>query len=589
MDVSHLMFAAAVVMLATALAVGVAKKLELGSTVAMLVVGIALGPHSPKPLFSGHVSEMEAIGEIGVMLLLFAIGLELQPSKLWSMRRLVLGLGAAQYVVTTVAIVAFLAAVFGLAGVQWRSALVAGLGLAMSSSAIPLPMLQERGETGTPQGRAVLAIDIFQGFMVIPVLALMPLLGAGAAHGAHGVSLEKTFEVLAAVGGVYLLASYALPWALSITARKLGPGGFFVIVLGSVFFAGWWMDAVGVSNALGAFMTGVLLSTTVFADQIKAAVSNSKRLLLAIFFIAIGMAIDPAQVAELKWELLFYVPSLLLIKFVVLFALAWLFGLGLRSAILTGLLSMPFDEIGYVIFASANASGLLTLRDYTIGITVISLSFVVSPVLINLGYRLTADLKAPAGGDLQPAPVPDATVVVAGYGPVGRVMCAMLERARIPYTAFTADAESLAKATKTRHNVLYGDLTDAELLDAIAIARARLVIVTMSDLGAVKHLIGNLRRFYSSVPAMIAVQYLAQRDELRRMGESEVVALAPEGTMSFGHSVLQRLGIKAAETDAIVSSMKAKDYAVLRATGEVEERGSGEGSLSSPPRGARPS
>ncbi|HVP87305.1 MAG TPA: NAD-binding protein, partial [Casimicrobiaceae bacterium] len=150
-------------------------------------------------------------------------------------------------------------------------------------------------------------------------------------------------------------------------------------------------------------------------------------------------------------------------------------------------------------------------------------------------------------------------------------------------------AESLAKATKTRHNVLYGDLTDAELLDAIAIARARLVIVTMSDLGAVKHLIGNLRRFYSSVPAMIAVQYLAQRDELRRMGESEVVALAPEGTMSFGHSVLQRLGIKAAETDAIVSSMKAKDYAVLRATGEVEERGSGEGSLSSPPRGARPS
>ena len=116
MDVSHLMFAAAVVMLATALAVGVAKKLELGSTVAMLVVGIALGPHSPKPLSSGHVSEMEAIGEIGVMLLLFAIGLELQPSKLWSMRRLVLGLGAAQYVVTTVAIVAFLAAVFAARG-----------------------------------------------------------------------------------------------------------------------------------------------------------------------------------------------------------------------------------------------------------------------------------------------------------------------------------------------------------------------------------------------------------------------------------------------------------------------------------------
>src|SRR5215831_15230005 len=127
MDVSHLMFAAAVMMLATAFAVGVAKKLELGSIVALLVVGIVLGPHSPRPLFSGHVGELQAIGEIGVMLLLFAIGLELQPGKLWSMRHLVLGLGAAQYAATTAAFLIFFVAVFGLGGVQWRSALVASL------------------------------------------------------------------------------------------------------------------------------------------------------------------------------------------------------------------------------------------------------------------------------------------------------------------------------------------------------------------------------------------------------------------------------------------------------------------------------
>src|SRR4029453_2224613 len=144
MDVSHLMFAAAVMMLTTAFAVGVAKKLELGSIVAVLVVGIALGPHSPKPIFSGHVGELQAIGEIGVMLLLFAIGLELQPAKLWSMRRLVLGLGTAQYIATTAAMVLFFAAVLGLGGVRWRSALVAGLGLAMSSAAISLPTIQAR-------------------------------------------------------------------------------------------------------------------------------------------------------------------------------------------------------------------------------------------------------------------------------------------------------------------------------------------------------------------------------------------------------------------------------------------------------------
>jgi Kef-type K+ transport system membrane component KefB len=277
MDISHLMFAAAVMMLTTAFAVGVAKKLELGSIVALLLMGIALGPHSPKPLFSSHVSELQAIGEIGVMLLLFAIGLELQPARQRAMRRLVLGLGAGQYAATTVAILIFFAALFGLTGVQWRSALVASLGLAMSSAAIPLPILQERGENSTPQGRAVVAIDIFQGFMAIPVLALIPLLGTGGTHDGQGIDPVKSLEVIAAVAGVYVLGGYLLPWALSLTARKLGPGGFVMIALGGVFFAGWWMDAVGISMALGAFMTGVLLSTTEFRHTSPARLHWDRR------------------------------------------------------------------------------------------------------------------------------------------------------------------------------------------------------------------------------------------------------------------------------------------------------------------------
>src|SRR5215468_5043523 len=156
MDISQLMFAVAVMMLATAIAVGVAKKLQLGSIVALLVVGMALGPHSPMPLLTGHVDEMQAIGEIGVMLLMFAVGLELQPTQVWSMRRLVFGLGTAQYVLTTLAILAFLALAVGIGRVHWQAALVASLGLAMSSAAIPLPILQERGESTSIQGRAVI-------------------------------------------------------------------------------------------------------------------------------------------------------------------------------------------------------------------------------------------------------------------------------------------------------------------------------------------------------------------------------------------------------------------------------------------------
>jgi glutathione-regulated potassium-efflux system protein KefB len=566
MNVAQLMLAAAVMLAATALAVGVAKKLELGTIVALLVVGMALGPHSPMPLFTAHIAEMQSVGEIGVMLLLFVIGLDLQPTRLWSMRGLVFGLGLSQYVVTTAVTFAFFYLTLGIAGVHWRSALVASLGLAMSSAAIPLPILQERGEMQTAQGSAVLAIDIFQGFMVVPVLALIPFLGGGSDQAAHSVELTKLLEVVVAIGGVYVLGRYVLPWTLSLTARKFGPTGFTAIVLAGVFFSGWWMDAVGVSMALGAFLIGVLLSTTEFSDQVKAAVSPARRLLLAVFFIAIGMAIDLKQVIDLKRDLLLYLPALLAIKFAVLFALARAFRLGSRAAVLTGLLMMPFDEIAFVIFASANANGLLNPHDYTVGISVISFSFVVSPLLINFGYKLADRLRPGRSSAPRPAAMPEGNVVVAGYGPEGRIISTMLERARVPYSAFDVDVERLAKGKESNHNVHYGDFTDPRVLDAVEIRRARLVVLTMGYDSTTKA-IGLLKQFYPRVPVLTAVRFLAQRDALARMGATHVVALAPEGTLSFGHAVLDRLGIPAEKNDAIIDAIKSRDYAALRAGG----------------------
>ena len=572
MDISHLVFAAAVIMLATAIAVGVARKLELGSIVALLVVGMALGPHSPMPLLTGHVDELQAIGEIGVTLLMFAVGLDLQPTQIWSMRRLVFGLGSAQYALTTAAILAFVAVSYGMGRVQWQSALVVSLGLAMSSSAIPLPMLQERGETATAHGRAVLAIDILQGLLVVPVLALIPFLGAGSAAGGGSPDLKKMLEVLAALVGVYALGRYVLPRVLALTARDLGPRGFVPIVLAAVFFAGWWMDAVGISMALGAFMIGVLLSTSVYAEQVKAAVTPAKQLLLAIFFIAIGMAIDLKELAELKTELLLYLPALLAIKAVVLFFLARGFGLGLRAAVLTGLLSMPFDEIAYVILASANAGGLLSPRDYTLGLSVISLSFVVSPLLINLGYKLSERLKYARTPDAGQEPLVAGSVIVAGYRYVGRTICVMLERAHIGYTAYEVDPDWLARGRKLGHSVRYGDVADPAILHAIAIARPRLLIATNGADASARRMIDHLSKFYPQLPVITAVPYLVQRDELRRTVGTEVVAITPEGILSFGHRVLDRLGVIASKTESVLGSLKADDYKILRtvAAGEPD-------------------
>jgi glutathione-regulated potassium-efflux system ancillary protein KefC len=570
MNVDHLMFAAAVMMLAAAIAIGVAKRLNLGSIVALLVVGMGLGPHSPLPLFTGHIDQLQAVGEIGVMLLLFVVGLDVQPKSLWSMRRLVFGLGSAQYLLTGAAIMALLLWVSGLV---WQSALVVGLGLAMSSDAVSFPILQERAEEASPQGRATMAVDIFQSFMVIPVLALIPILGVGRAGNGYIPTAGKALVVCAAVAAVYVLGRYLLPRALVLTARNLGSGAFALIVLAGVLGAGWLMDKVGISMALGAFMIGVLLSTTVFAQQIKAAATPAKQVLLGLFFIAIGMAIDLKEVLALGGSLLFYLPVLLSIKFGILFVLALGFRLGVRAAFLTGLLLMPFDEIAYVIFASAKTNGLLNARSYTIGLTGITLSFVVSPLLINLGNKLSARFERRP----KPDPAFAATtlsmrdhVVIVGYSYVGRAICVMLEWAQIPYICFETDLARVAEARRWKHNVHYGDASDPTMMRVLGLARARSVIVTTTIYDSTKRVIGNLRQFYPSVAVMTAVQYLAQREELRHMGATRVMALAPEGTLSFGRSILDSLGVSEGQAVAIISSLEANDYAVLRGVGAVE-------------------
>jgi glutathione-regulated potassium-efflux system protein KefB len=513
-NIEQLIFATTAMIVATAIAIGVAKKLNLGSIVALLLVGMALGPHSPRPLLVGHVEELQAVGEIGVMLLLLVVGLEIQPSRLWSMRRLVVVLGSLQYLLSAAAIAALVAL---LARSHWQSAVVVGLGLAMSSDAIALPILEERRESGTPEGQATIAVTIFQTFMVIPVLALIPLLGARTAGPSAISGPEKTLTVFAAVGGVYLFGRYLLPRALALTARNLGSGAFALIVLAAVLAAGLVMSKAGISMALGAFMIGVLLSTTVFAEQVKAAATPAKQILLGLFFIAIGMDIDLRQVAVLGSKLLLYMPLLLAIKFAFVFGLALAFGLNARRATITGLLLTPFDEIAYVIFASARANGLLTAQSHAIGLTMISFSFAVSPILINLGYKLGDGVRATEAPEQEPALVAvSAPVIVVGYGPVGRAICVILERAKIAYVVFEVDLERVHEASKWKHNVQYGDITDPTMMEAVAIARARAVVV------------------------------------------------------SFGRSVLDSLGIPAGEAGAIIGSLHANDYAVLRGIGGIE-------------------
>jgi len=566
LDLDQLLVATAILMASAALAVAVARRLALGTTVALLAVGMALGPHSPHPLLVEHVDELHAVGEIGVALLLFVMGLETRPTRLWKSRGLVVGLGSLQYVFTTAAIAGFFSLV---SPISWIPHIVGGLGLAMSSDAIALSALDDHGDHNSPQSRATIGVQVLQSVVTVVVLSLIPILGASSVHAVAVPKLQRALEVVGSVAAVWLAGRFLVPRVLALTARNLGSAGFSLTVIAAVFAAAGLLDQMGVSLALGAFLMGVALSGSIFVEQVKAAVAPAKGLLLGLFFITVGMAIDWREVAAFGPRFVWVLLGLLALKVGVVIGLSRLFGLERRAAVLTALLLMPFDEVGYVIFANANANGLISARSYALFLSYISASFILSPLLINLGYRLTARWAEP-GAPARPGRFAGKTagqVVVAGYSYWGRGICQMLEVARVPYVAFDIDLERLKLAEESRHNVHYGDVTDPTMMGAVAIASARAVVVTTSTFDESKRMIDNLRHFYPAVPVLAAVQLLIQREELRRMGAQQVVALWPETTLSFGRSVLVAVGVPAPQADAVVAELKANDYRALLTPG----------------------
>ena len=381
MDTARVMLAAAILLAVTGIALLAARKIHAGSIVALLAAGMLLGPHTPYPVIASHIEDLQQVGEAGVILLLFLVALDIQPARLWEKRRAVLVLGAGQYVLATAAVMSLVLAVTPLG---WKAALLVGLGLAMSSGAIAFGTLEERRDGASSRGRTVLAVQVFQSIMVAPVLAFVPLLATqGDVHGSPGAIV---FAILA-IAVVCVLALFVLPTVLRVSARTPGPATFGLFVFSAVLFASWIADRAGISAAMGAFLLGLLLSGFEMAERIKAVVAPAKQLLLALLFLSIGMAIDPGEVFAQRWDLLVLVPGVFVAKLATGYIAARAGHVGRENAFMASLVLAPLDEIAYVIFASARAAGLMDDRAYAIALSGLSISFVLAPLAIDLGYR----------------------------------------------------------------------------------------------------------------------------------------------------------------------------------------------------------
>ena len=501
---ASLYFAAAVV------AVVAAHRLGLGSVAGYLLAGIVIGPWG-----LGLVGEPQAIrafAELGVVMLLFVIGLELEPRRLWSMRAKLVGLGLAQVLGTIAAIV--LAAVA--AGADVRVAAVAGMALSLSSTALALQPLAERGALGTQGGQATFAVLLFQDLAVIPMLAALPVLSVQG--GWSGLSWQGAGFALAAVVGTLVLGHFiARPIFRHIARtrlREIFTAFALLLVLGIALL----FEAAGLSMALGAFLAGVLLAESEYRHEIEAAIEPFKGLLLGLFFIAVGMSVDFSVLRERPWLVVGLMVGLFLLKGGLLWLIASRARLPRSQRPLFVLLLAQGGEFAFVLLGLAAANGAVPYQSAQAMTLAVALSMLATPFLLVLHDRAIAPRFAdPQVG--RPADVPEpARVIIAGLGRVGQVVARILSASGYPPTVLDDKPDHVEASRKFGFRVFYGDATRLDLLHAAGAASADLLIITLDDPDAAKRLAGTARKHFPRLRIVARARDMRHMFELRDLG-----------------------------------------------------------------------
>ena len=475
MNEEQFLIQAAVFLAAAVIGVPLFKRFGLSSVLGYIVAGAAIGPWGLGLV--GDVEGVRAFAEIGIVLLLFLIGLELLPSRLWELRRAVFGLGAAQ--------VALSGAVLGLGawmlGVSPGAAAIIGFGLALSSTAIGLQILIERKQLATPQGRAGFAVLLFQDLAVIPLLAVLPVLTgreSGAVHAAGGFSPVLTVLLFAAVvaTGHYLLRPYFRVLARASSQEVFTAGALLVVLAIGIF-----MHALGVSMALGAFVAGMLLAGSEFRHEIEADIEPFKGLLLGLFFMAVGMSVNFGLLVEEPAAIAVLVVTLVAVKAAIVYSLARAFREEGPSAYALAVVLSQGGEFAFVLFSLAAGENLLPAPLTERLVVVVTVSMLTTPFLVKLLRCLPQRRQSKTGAA---PPDEDNPVIIAGFGRFGQIVARILATQGIPFTALDRDPEQIAFVGQFGNKVYFGDASRLDLLRAARADKASVLVIAIDDIDA---------------------------------------------------------------------------------------------------------
>ena len=525
---------------AAVLAVPISKALGLGSIIGYLAAGIAIGPWG-----LGLVTNVEDIlhfAEFGVVLMLFLVGLELEPRRLWSLRRPIFGWGSAQ-VLGCAALLTLIAVVFG---VGWKTALVAGLGLALSSTAIALQVMGERNLMPTSSGQAAFSILLFQDVAAIPILALLPLLGTAVMHDAAGDPSDalQVLRIVAVIAGIILGGRLLLRPLFRWIARSNSPEIFTAASLLLVVGIAGLMQLVGLSMALGAFLAGVLLAESEYRRELETDIEPFKGLLLGLFFIAVGMSIDFAVLLDAPLRMAAIVLGFLLVKAVVIYTLARLMKLPFQDRPVFTLLLAQGGEFAFVVFQAAAAARVFESQTASLLIGAVAVSMLVSPLLLVAIDKWLLPRYA-RQGNVEMAEISEpqvAPVLIAGFGRYGQIVARLMLAEGLACTVLDHDAEMIEAARNLGYRVFYGDAARLDLLRVAGAASAKVLVLAVDDVEQSLDIVDLVQEHFPALAIVARARDVTHWNKLRDRGVMHVERELFESSLRSGRTVLELLG-----------------------------------------------
>lgn len=568
------------ILIAMVVSVPLATRFGLGSVLGYLLAGMAISPMLAA--LDVDVEALQVFAEFGVVMMLFIIGLEMEPRRLWAMRGKLLGLGGGQVLLTTLIIT-------GIALLDqrpWQTALAIGMILALSSTAIIVQSLTEKKLLRTEGGEASFSVLLVQDVAVIPILALLPLLAlpelysATGGHGGegahHGIDLTATMPMwlaavsrLAAVAAVVAIGIYAIrPLFRFIAAanlRELFTGAALLVVIGIALL----MSLVGLSPALGAFIAGVVLATSEYRHELESDIDPIKGLLLGLFFITVGAGIDFVLAGQIWQQVVFWAAVVIGAKFLVLAVVGWLYGLR-RQALWLFCLSLPqAGEFAFVLIAFALANLVIDSALADLMLLVVALTMLVTPLLFILYDKVIAHAYC-KGMEREPDAIEEENeIIIAGRGRVGGIVDRMLQTAGYGTTVIDYDSSHLQILQKFGIRTYYGDATRPDLLHAAGIARARLLVVALDEREQIDKLVKYAVQNYPDLHVIARAIDRNHVYELWAYGCRDVVRETYDASIRIGRSAYEALGIDRQNAVAMASAFEEMDRSSMREVAEL--------------------